>query len=101
LLVKIVAGDRQEFRVRAQQRMVGGAPQGPSREPLRSANGCARDASIHPAPSVLDAFIRTLFGALRRRARALGIRSRECGAVTFIQRFGSALQLIDQSLYPT
>jgi hypothetical protein len=26
---------------------------------------------------------------LRRRARTLGIRSRDCGAVTFIQRFGS------------
>ena len=43
---------------------------------------------------VLRAFIRALFAELRRRARRLwGVRAEQCGAVTFIQRFGSALDL--------
>jgi hypothetical protein len=38
---------------------------------------------------VLNVFIRALFGELRRRAGLLlGLRSSQCGAVTFIQRFG-------------
>ena len=41
---------------------------------------------------VLNVFIRALFGHLRRRARQLfGLRSSQCGAVTFVQRFGDAL----------
>ena len=42
---------------------------------------------------VLGVFIRALFGQLRRRARQLfGLRSSsQCGAVTFVQRFGDAL----------
>ncbi len=39
------------------------------------------------------ALVRTLFNALRARARSLALPARECGAVSFIQRFGSALQL--------
>ena len=53
---------------------------------------CAYDARLTSA--VLRAFIRALFAELRRRSReAWGTRARQCGAVTFIQRFGSALNL--------
>ena len=40
---------------------------------------------------VLSVFIRAVFGDLRRRAADYGIEQAQCGAVTFIQRFGSAL----------
>src|SRR5438128_5971491 len=41
---------------------------------------------------VLNVFIRSLFGELRRRAHELrSVRSSQCGAVTFVQRFGDAL----------
>ena len=41
---------------------------------------------------VLNVFIRAVFGELRRRAQELlGLRSSQCGAVTFIQRYGDAL----------
>ena len=41
---------------------------------------------------VLNVFIRALFGELQRRAKQLrGLRSTQCGAVTFVQRFGDAL----------
>ena len=49
----------------------------------------AYDASLTTA--VLQVFIRTLFGFLRSRARETGIEGAQCGAVTFIQRFGGAL----------
>jgi hypothetical protein len=53
---------------------------------------CAYDAKL--TSGVLRAFIRALFAELRRRARRQwGIRAEQCGAVTFIQRFGSALDL--------
>ncbi len=53
---------------------------------------CAYDARL--ASEVLRAFIRTLFAELRRRARRhSGVRAEQCGAVTFLQRFGSALDL--------
>ncbi|MBW1689042.1 MAG: transposase zinc-binding domain-containing protein, partial [Deltaproteobacteria bacterium] len=43
---------------------------------------------------VLRAFLRALFADLRRRARHHhGVQSGHCGAVTAIQRFGSALNL--------
>ncbi|MBK7952106.1 MAG: transposase [Deltaproteobacteria bacterium] len=43
---------------------------------------------------VLRCFLRSTFADQRRRARALcGIRRGQCGSVTFIQRFGSALNL--------
>jgi len=52
----------------------------------------------HPAPrfveQVLRAFVRALFAELCRRGRHhWGIRAAQCGAVTFLQRFGSALNL--------
>jgi hypothetical protein len=38
--------------------------------------------------------VRALFAELRRRARQhWGTRASQCGAVTFVQRFGSALNL--------
>ncbi len=43
---------------------------------------------------VLGIFTRTVFGSLIRRAIRLGAKpNAQCGAVTFIQRFGSALNL--------
>lgn len=42
---------------------------------------------------VLGIFARAVFRSLRRRARDYGIPRGQCGAVTFIQRFGSALNL--------
>jgi hypothetical protein len=53
---------------------------------------CAYDAEL--ASEVLRAFVRALFAELRRRGRRhWGIRAQQCGAVTFLQRFGSALNL--------
>jgi hypothetical protein len=53
---------------------------------------CAYDAKL--TSEVLRAFIRSLFAELRRRARNRWAEPAEqCGAVTFIQRFGSALNL--------
>ena len=53
---------------------------------------CAWDARL--TSEVLRAFLRALFADQRRRARLQhGVRSGSCGAVTSIQRFGSALNL--------
>jgi hypothetical protein len=53
---------------------------------------CAYDREL--ASQVLRAFLRSLFTELRRRVcRHWGVRAEQCGAVTFIQRFGSALNL--------
>jgi len=53
---------------------------------------CAYDAKL--TSEVLRAFLRALFAELRRRARReLGEQAEQCGAVTFIQRFGSAMNL--------
>jgi len=51
----------------------------------------AKDARLFSR--VLSLFVRTLFAFFRRRARALGIPKPLPGAVAFLQRFGSALQL--------
>jgi hypothetical protein len=42
---------------------------------------------------VLRIFVRTVFAWLKRQARECGVPGGQCGAVTFIQRFGSALNL--------
>ena len=43
---------------------------------------------------VLNIFIRVIFSSLRRRARPYAeIRKAQCGAVTFVQRFGGAINL--------
>ncbi len=53
---------------------------------------CAWNARL--TSEVLRCFLRSIFADQRRRARALfGIRKGQCGSVTFIQRFGSALNL--------
>ncbi len=53
---------------------------------------CAYDAKL--TSEVLRAFLRALFTELRRRARQhWKLRAPQCGAVTFVQRFGSALNL--------
>jgi hypothetical protein len=45
----------------------------------------------------LRVFLRTLFTWQRRRGRALGIAGGQTGAVTFVQRFGGALNLVSPS----
>ena len=53
---------------------------------------CAWNARL--TSEVLQCFLRAVFAEQRRRARKLlGIRKGSCGSVTFIQRFGSALNL--------
>jgi hypothetical protein len=53
---------------------------------------CAYDAPL--TSEVLRAFLRALFSALRRRAKSRwGAPRGQCGSVTFVQRFGSALNL--------
>lgn len=53
---------------------------------------CAWNAKL--TSEVLRCFLRSVFADQRRRARMLlGIRKGQCGSVTFIQRFGSALNL--------
>ena len=42
---------------------------------------------------VQGACIRALFAHVRKRARAMGLQATHPGAITFVQRFGSALQL--------
>ena len=59
--------------------------------PIRLRWALARDAAL--CSEVLSLFIRTLFNTLRARGRSLALPGREAGAVSFIQRFGSALQL--------
>ena len=47
-----------------------------------------------PGRSVLRIFVQTVFSSLRRRARQCrGIRKAKCGGVTFVQRFGGAINL--------
>ena len=52
----------------------------------------AYDAPLTSA--VLGIFMRALFGSLRRRARKQWqVEGQQCGAVTFVQRFGSSINL--------
>jgi hypothetical protein len=58
----------------------------------------AAQARGRPVPGFvereLEAFLRCVFGLLRGRARARGLSADvQCGAVTFIQRFGDGLHL--------
>ena len=46
---------------------------------------------------VLHIFIRAVFASLRGRARAGDIQKGQCGAVTFVQRFGGAINLKKRS----
>ena len=45
------------------------------------------------AVAVIGLFVRAVLGFQKRRARARGLRAAETGAITFIQRFGSAANL--------
>jgi hypothetical protein len=46
---------------------------------------------VRLASAVLAVFVRTVFASLRRRARRQwGLPRSQCGAVTFVQRFGDA-----------
>jgi hypothetical protein len=47
----------------------------------------------HLLAAALQACLRVLFAWQRRRMRRRGLRQPACGAVTFVQRLGSALQL--------
>ena len=51
----------------------------------------ARDPALVSA--VLAVFLRSVFAWQRRRARAAGVARPLCGSITFVQRFGSALNL--------
>jgi hypothetical protein len=51
----------------------------------------ARDADL--LGQVVGMFLHKVFAWQRRRARAHGIADPHCGAVTFVQRFGSMLNL--------
>jgi hypothetical protein len=60
--------------------------------PFRLRYRLAYDARLTRA--ILDIFVRALFASLRRRARKhRAIPPLQCGAVTFLQRFGDALNL--------
>jgi hypothetical protein len=58
----------------------------------------ARDAQL--LSEVLGLFVRALFVFQRRTARRLGVSRPLPGAVAFVQRFGSALQLTPHFLVP-
>src|SRR5207244_68488 len=45
------------------------------------------------ATRTLEVALRSIFASLRKRARRMGVRAPRAGAVRFIQRFGSALNL--------
>ena len=47
--------------------------------------------------AVYGIFARTVFAFLRQMARDYGVDQTQCGAVTFIQRFGSAANLNERS----
>jgi hypothetical protein len=60
--------------------------------PVSNRYRLAYDAKL--TREVLRIFVQSLFSSLRRRARQrYGIRNTECGAVTFVQRFGGAINL--------
>ena len=59
----------------------------------------ARDSAV--LSEVLGLFLRALFAFQRKTAKRQGINKPSVGAVAFVQRFGSLLQLNDQSRYPT
>ncbi len=59
--------------------------------PMRIRWHLATDPAL--ASAALDLFLRALFAFHRTRARAAGVRDGKPGSVTFVQRFGSALQL--------
>jgi hypothetical protein len=51
----------------------------------------ARDSRL--VSRTLEVALRTIFASLRKRARTAGVRGSRAGAVSFVQRFGGALNL--------
>ncbi len=72
-------------------------PEVPLRQWVLSLPFALRYRLAYDAPltsAVLGVFVRTVFASLRRRARKRwGVARGQCGAVTFVQRFGDALNL--------
>ena len=72
-------------------------PEVPVRQWVLSLPFALRYRLAYDAPltsAVLAVFVRTVFASLRRRARRQwGVTRGQCGAVTFVQRFGDALNL--------
>jgi hypothetical protein len=72
-------------------------PEVPVRQWVLSLPFALRYRLAYDAPltsAVLGVFVRTVFASLRRRARKRwGVARGQCGAVTFVQRFGDALNL--------
>jgi len=72
-------------------------PQVPVRQWVLSLPFALRYRLAYDAPlasAVLGTFVRAVFASLRRRARKRwGVIRGQCGAVTFVQRFGDALNL--------
>jgi hypothetical protein len=72
-------------------------PEVPVRQWVLSLPFALRYRLAHDAPlvsDVLQIFVRTIFASIRRRARIpASNRQARCGTVTFIQRFGDALNL--------
>jgi len=72
-------------------------PQVPVRQWVLSLPFALRYRLAYDAPltsAVLGVFVRAVFASLRRRARKQwGVTRGQCGAVTFVQRFGDALNL--------
>jgi hypothetical protein len=72
-------------------------PEVPVRQWVLSLPFALRYRLAYDAPltsAVLAVFVRAVFASLRRRARKQwGVTRGQCGAVTFVQRFGDALNL--------
>ena len=72
-------------------------PEVPVRQWVLSLPFALRYRLAYDAPltsAVLGVFVRGVFASLRRRAREKwGVNRGQCGAVTFVQRFGGALNL--------
>jgi len=72
-------------------------PEVPVRQWVLSLPFALRYRLAYDAPltsAVLGIFVRAVFGSLGRRARKQwGVAGGQCGAVTFVQRFGGALNL--------
>jgi hypothetical protein len=74
-----------------------GVPEVPVRQWVLSMPFALRYRLAYDAPlasAILGFFVRAVFASLRRRARKQsGVAHGQCGAVTFVQRFGDALNL--------
>ena len=86
-LYDVVRAELETFLARARERDRT-VPRFVERE-LRAYLGCG---------ILAHGFVRAVFASLRRRARRMwGVRRGQCGGVTFVQRFGDALNLNEAS----